>query len=149
MSDRRGNVSDPLLERRNPQPAQPIALFVLAGLLGFEAAGMVVLTVLLVLSLAEARAGSVDLGSGVALAVCAAIAAAGLALVAWGVARARKWTRPAALVWQIVQILVGLDAGQGAGGRPDLAALLIVPAVVVIVLLFTPRVSAVLTRRRS
>jgi hypothetical protein len=117
-------------------------------LIALEAAGMVAVTLLLVLSLVTARPGSVDAASGIALAVCTAIAAAGLALVAVGVARGRKWSRPAALVWQVVQLLVGIDAAQGAGARPDLAALLIVPALVVLVLLFTPGVSAVLRRTR-
>jgi hypothetical protein len=119
----------------------------LAIVVGVEALGMVLVTIVLLLSIASARAGSFDLASGVALAIGTAIAAAGLVLVALGIFRSRKWTRPAALVWQLVQILVGLDAFQGEGARPDLGALLLVPGVIALILLFTPGVSQRLGRR--
>jgi ABC-type Mn2+/Zn2+ transport system permease subunit len=122
-------------------------LIALAIVVAVEAIGMIVLTALLVASIVGARAGTYDVTSSVALAVCTLVAAAGLALVTWGILHARKWTRPAALVWQLVQILVGLDAFQGAGARPDLGTLLLIPGVVALVLLFTPGVSRVLGRR--
>lgn len=122
-------------------------MIALAIVVGVEAIGMVVVTLVLLLSIAGARAGSFDLASGVALAVGTAIAAAGLVLVALGILRSRKWTRPAALVWQLVQILVGVDAFQGAGARPDLGTLLLVPGVIALILLFTPGVSQRLGRR--
>ena len=49
-------------------------------------------------------------------------------------------------MWQLVQILVGFDATQGPGGRYDLAALLVIPALVALVLLFTPSVTAAMRR---
>jgi hypothetical protein len=122
-------------------------LIVLAIVVGVEAIGMIGITVLLLVSIVGARAGSFDVTSSVALAVGAALAAVGLVLVAWGILRERKWTRPAALVWQLVQILVGLDAFQGVGARPDLGTLLLVPGVIALILLFTPRVSERLGRR--
>jgi hypothetical protein len=122
-------------------------LIVLAIVVGLEAIGMIGITVLLLVSILGAPAGSFDVTSSVALAVGTALAAVGLALVAWGILRERKWTRPAALVWQLVQILVGVDAFQGAGPRPDIGTLLLVPGVIALILLFTPRVSERLGRR--
>ena len=118
----------------------------LAVVVGLEAIGMVGVTVLLLISMFGARPGTFDVAGSVALAVGTALAAVGLAFVARGILRESKWTRPAALVWQLVQILVGLDAFQGVGARPDLGTLLLVPGVVALVLLFSPRVSERLRR---
>jgi hypothetical protein len=122
-------------------------LVVVAVILGLEAAGLLLVTVLLLVETVSSTGGARAVGSGVALAVTAAVIAVGLAFAARGVLRADKWTRPAALVWQVVQILVGVDATQGPGGRYDLAALLVIPALVAIVLLFTPGVTAAMRRR--
>jgi hypothetical protein len=119
-----------------------------AALVALESLGTLVLTVVLLASLVGARPGSVDVGSSIALALTVLVGAVLLGFVAYGLFRVAKWARPAALVWQLVQLLVGFDAFQGAGARPDLGALLIVPAVVVLVLLFTPSVSAVMRRER-
>jgi hypothetical protein len=97
---------------------------------------MVAVTVLLLVELLSPSSRPYSVVSAVALAVFAAIAAVGLGLVAARTLRLAPWTRPAAIVWQIVQAFVGLQAFQGAGARPDLGALLIVPAVVALVLLF-------------
>ncbi|WP_147392115.1 hypothetical protein [Amnibacterium setariae] len=65
-----------------------------------------------------------------------AVAAALLALVAVGTFRARPWSRTPGVVWQVVQAFVGIYALQGQGGQL-FAAAAVVPAVVVLVLLFT------------
>jgi hypothetical protein len=120
-------------------------LILVAIVLALEAMGLILVTVLLVAeTLASAARGAV--GAGVGLAVVTALIAVGLLVAARGVLRAAKWTRPAAVVWQIVQLFVGLQAAQGPGGRYDLAALLAIPAIVVIVLLFTPGVTAAMRR---
>src|SRR5205807_7259965 len=119
-------------ERRNPQPRRRIPLIVVAVILGLEAAGLLLVTVLLLVETVSSTGGARAVGSGVALAVTAAVIAVGLAFAARGALRADKWTRPAAVVWQVVQLLVAVDATQGPGGRYALAALLVIPALVAI-----------------
>jgi uncharacterized membrane protein (DUF2068 family) len=75
------------------------------------------------------------------------LAAALLALVAWGSYRARPWSRTSGLVWQVVQLLVGLYALQGQGAQPGLAFVAIVPAALAIVLLLTRSVREATARR--
>jgi hypothetical protein len=118
----------------------------LAVVLGLEALGMVAVTVLLLVELLAPGSRPYSVVSAVALAVFAAIAALGLALIAVGMLRMARWTRAAAIVWQLVQAFVGLQAFQGAGSRPDLGTLLLAPAVVALVLLFRRDVAAA-TRR--
>jgi hypothetical protein len=105
-------------------------------ILALEAAGMVIVTIVLLVELLAPGSRPYSTVSAVALAVCAALAALGLAFVARGMLRSAHWTRAAAIVWQLVQALVGLDAFQGPQSRPDLGSLLLVPAVVALVLLF-------------
>ena len=118
----------------------------LAAVLGLEALGMAGLTVLLLVELLVPNSRPYSVVSAVALAVFVAIGAAGLALVALGTLRMAHWPRPAAIVWQLVQGFVGLQAFQGAGARPDLGTLVLVPAVLGLVLLFRRDVAAA-TRR--
>jgi hypothetical protein len=118
-----------------------------AAVLGLEAVGMVVVMVLLLAELLAPNSRPSSVPSAVALAVSAAIAALGLALVARGMLRLQHWTRAAAIVWQIVQALVGLDAFQGPQSRPDLGSLLLVPAAIALILLFRGDVSGALSRR--
>lgn len=120
-------------------------MIVIAIVLALEAMGLILVTVLLVVETLAASSGAA--GAGVALAAVTAVIAVGLVFAARGVLQAAKWTRPAAVVWQIVQLFVGLQATQGPGARYDLAVLLGVPAIVVIVLFFTPGVVAMMRRR--
>lgn len=119
----------------------------LAVVLGLEAAGMVAVTVLLLVELLAPNSRPSSVASAIALAVSAAIAALGLGLVAHGTLRCAPWTRPAAIVWQIVQAFVGLQAFQGPQSRPDLGSLLLVPAAVALVLLFRRDVAEATQRR--
>ena len=121
----------------------------LAGILALEALGMVGVTVLLLVELLVPTSRPYSVASAIALAVFAAIAAIGLGLVVRGTLRTAAWSRPAAIVWQVVQAFVGLQAFQGAGARPDLGALLVVPAVVALVLLFRRDVAAATRRSRD
>jgi hypothetical protein len=141
-----GSAPDP---RRIPQQPRPRALTLLAAVLLLEALGMVVVTVLLALEIATdapVSAKAAGIGSAIALAVCSALAAVLLGAVARSTLRGAKWIRPAAFVWQILQVFVGLSAFTGAGSQPGLGLLLIVPAAVALVLLFTKSVLAA-TRR--
>ena len=126
---------------------RPRAVTVLAVVLGIEAAGMVIVTILLLVELLVLGSRPSSVTSAVALAVCAAIAALGLALVARGILRLGRWARSAAIVWQIVQALVGVDAFQGPQSRPDLGSLLLVPAAVALFLLFRRDVAVAMQGR--
>lgn len=106
---------------------------------------MVGITVFLAVEIVSAPATSV--GTAIALAVLCAIAAAWLLVITVATWRGRSWTRGGALVWQFLQVAVGVGSIQGFLPRPDIAAWLLLPAIVAIVLLLTPSVSAYLARR--
>ncbi len=95
-------------------------------------------------------APTASVASAIALTVCAVIAAVGLILVAVYTVRGRPWIRSAAVCWQIIQALVGVSILQAkAASSVGIAVALIVPAIVVVVLLFTPRVIHLTTRSRE
>jgi hypothetical protein len=118
-------------------------LYVLAGLILVEGLALVVATLWLLVSAFSSRTTSE--ASAFALVVVAAIAAAGLIFVGISTIRARSWVRGAAICWQILQLLLAYSILQA--GSPDVAWLLAIPAVVIIVLIFTPRVAKVLARQ--
>ena len=113
----------------------------LAALLGLEALAVAVLGALFALFALGTPAPASGIAAGATLLLVAAL----LVAVAVGLVRARPWTRSAALVWQVMQILVGLYALQSGANIP-FAAAAIVPGLIVLVLLFSPRVSAALAR---
>ncbi len=110
---------------------------------------MVAVTVLLLVELLAPNSRPYSVTSAIALAVFAAIGAVGLGLIARGTLRMASWSRPAAIVWQLLQAFVGLQAFTGAGARPDLGLLLVVPAFVALVLLFRRDVAAATRRGRD
>lgn len=85
--------------------------------------------------------------SAIALTVLAALSTVWLALIAAHTLRGRTWVRSAAVVWQVLFIAVGVGSTQGLIPRPDIAWLLFLPAIVVLVLLFTKPVIAATTDR--
>ena len=108
---------------------------------------MSIVSVVLVIGLATAPATSI--ATAVALLVACVIAAVWLAVITIGAWRGRSWTRGGALVWQFLQVAVGVGSIQGLLPRPDIAVWLFIPAIVAIVLLLTPSVSAFLARRHD
>ncbi|GAB3218029.1 hypothetical protein GCM10027586_11030 [Kineococcus gypseus] len=70
--------------------------------------------------------------------------AAGVGFCAHGLWRRAAWARSPVLVWQVLQLAAGWPAF--SGGQPWVGALLVVPAVLVLVGLFLPPVSAQLSR---
>jgi hypothetical protein len=98
----------------------------------------------LLLELLTERPASYE--TALAILVLATIAAVFLAFVAVHTLRARPWTRAATLTWQILQLVIAIGCFQGIVATPTIGLWLLVPAVVVIVLLFTPSVIAA-TRR--
>jgi hypothetical protein len=124
------------------------ALNVLAALILLEGVALAGVAIYLVIEIFIARTTSV--ASAVALAVCALIAAVGLGLLARAVLRGRPWIRGATICWQVLQVLLAVSILQtAAASAPIYATLLIVPAVVIVILLFTPTVIAWTSRSRE
>ena len=119
-------------------------LTALSAILFLESALLGVGVVVLVVALLTTRPDSV--ASAIALIVLVAVLAGGLAFVAFNTLRARPWIRGAALTWQLLQIAIAAASFGGLVPRPDIAWLLLIPAVAVIVLLFTKPVMDATTR---
>jgi hypothetical protein len=123
-------------------------LYALAALIFIEGAALAAATVYLVVEIIIAPSASV--ASAVALAVCAAIASAGLILIGRSTLKCRPWIRGASVAWQVIQVLVGYSILQAHAPTSTLIFwVLLVPAVAIIVLLFTPQVVRLTTRSRE
>jgi hypothetical protein len=97
--------------RTREDPASPPALRAAAVVQAAEAAVVLAATVLSGIDTAAGR--SYQMASGIALTVIGAACAAVLALVAVGVARARRWSRTPALLTQLFVGIVGIYLLQG------------------------------------
>jgi len=128
---------------RSVEPRRPLGLWVVILLLTAEFLAMAAVAVVLVVDLLTVR--PVSYASAVALLVLTLLATLWLGAVVVGAWRGRAWIRAAAVTWQVLQSAVGVGALQGAS--PWLGALLVVPAVAVVLLLFTPAVVAATARR--
>lgn len=117
----------------------------LAVMLLAEGVALAVITVVLIVETFTAPSTSIT--SAIALAVCAAIAAAAILAAGRATLHAAKWVRPFAFTAVIVQTFVGLYAFQGPQPRPDVGSVLVVPALLILILLFTP--SVIEATRRS
>jgi hypothetical protein len=110
-------------------------VLILAGLLFLEAAGLAVVAIGLV-----DRPDSYP--SALALTACVAIAAVWVTFIAINSLRGRAWIRGASIVVQVLLAAVSLGSFQGVIPRADIGWLLLLPAIVVLVLLFTKPVLA-------
>lgn len=125
-------------------PRHPFVVL-LAVLLFAECALLAVATCYLVVELLTEVPDS--LASAVALTALTSMAAVWLGVIAASVLRGRAWTRGAAIVWQVLQGAVAIGCFQGIFAQPVLGWLLLIPALVVLVLLFTPPVVVATSRR--
>jgi hypothetical protein len=100
------------------------------------AESVVVLTATVFAGIDTAAGRSYQLGSGIALTVIGAASAAALALVAAGLARARRWSRTPALLTQLFAGIVGIYLLQGQ--RLEWGVPLIVLAVAGLAALLAP-----------
>ncbi|MFD1720061.1 hypothetical protein [Amnibacterium endophyticum] len=130
---------------------RPAGLIALAVIVAVEALATAVIGLLaLVASPYGVRSttggGTGDPTSGIAVAVFVLIFAVLLAVVAIGLVRTRAWTRSAALVWQIVQALIGAYSLQGAGAAIGFGVAAVALALVALVLLFSRPVREALDR---
>jgi hypothetical protein len=127
------------------RPGHHPLVLLLAVLVFLEAAALAVITIVLILELLVARPDSY--ASAIALTVITAIAAAWVAAIAVGILRSRAWTRGAAIVVQVLTAAVALGSFQGILPRADIGWILLIPAISVMVLLFTKPVIAAMTIR--
>ncbi|CAN5352708.1 hypothetical protein BH09ACT5_BH09ACT5_18480 [soil metagenome] len=140
-----GFVGDNAVSETPAAPARHPFVVILVVLLFAECALLAAATIYLLVELIAATPAS--FASAIALLVLTAIAAVWLGFIAGNVLRGRAWTRGAAIVWQVLQGAVAVGCFQGAFAQPEIGWLLLIPALVVLVLLFTPPVVAATSRR--
>ncbi|MFM9878654.1 MAG: hypothetical protein ACKVOG_12525 [Rhodoglobus sp.] len=124
-------------DERVNEPRHPL-LLLLAVLLFAECALLVGATVYLVVELLVATPSS--LASALFLTLLTAIAAVWLGIIAVNTLRGSPWVRGAAITWQVLQLAVGIGSLQGLFAQPAIGWALVVPALVVLILVFTPPV---------
>ena len=126
---------------------RPAALWLLIVLLSLELLGVGSLAgTLLIETLTTPTA---TFGAGIALTIVAFIAAASLTAIVVGTYRGQAWTRVAAIVWQVLQVAVGVGALQGQVAQPGWGWPLIILAALVFLLLFAKSVIASTSDRRD
>ena len=121
---------------------KPVLLYLLSALILLEGAGIGAVAIYLVVEIIVAPTASY--GSAIALAVVVAIAAVALFLLARGVLRARPWIRGATVCIAVLQLLVAYSIL--ITKEPSLGWVIAVPAVALLVLVFTPPVLRVTVR---
>lgn len=129
---------------QTPTPTRWLHLLVI--ILFLECAALVGAVVFLLVELVIDRPDSY--ASALALTITVAVAAIGVGVIALNTLRRRPWVRGAAMVWQVLQIAVAIGSFQGDEARPDIGWALLAPAILAIVLLFTPSVMALTVRPR-
>jgi hypothetical protein len=105
----------------SPEGQRPVGLRLAAAAQAIEAVGLGVATVLAAVSTADGK--SYRLANGILLTLIAFCAAAGLAAVAVGLARARPWSRVPAAMTQLFVVIAGialLEAHRAEWGVPAL-----------------------------
>jgi hypothetical protein len=122
-------------------------LWVLVVLLTIEFLGVAALAVVLLIETLTASGASV--GGGIALTVIGFVAAAWLGAIIVGTLRGQAWIRAAAIVWQVLQVAVGVGALQGQVAQPVWGWPLIILAAFVLLLLFLKPVVALTSVRRD
>ncbi|THG30652.1 hypothetical protein [Naasia lichenicola] len=122
----------------------PVLLKALGVVLGLEAIASIALVGYLILEIIDGRAAVS--GGSIALIGIAVIAAIFLVALTIATFRARPWIRGAVVTWQLIQIACAIGCFQGILAVPSVGWALLVPALIALVLLFTPSVVAA-TRR--
>lgn len=124
---------------------RPFSVLLVSGLLVLE--GLSVLFYAFTYAMALGQAGALGMGARIFMLVLIAAAGVWQLLVAHHFFRARAWTRAAILMWQVFQIILAIPYFQT--GDALMAWLWLVPAALIIVLIFDPRTTAFLGDRPS
>jgi hypothetical protein len=125
--------------RPNGGRAHPLVLL-LAGIIFLECAALVGAVTFLVVELLIETPDSA--ASAIALAVVTALAAVWVGAIGVHTVRGNAWIRGAAITVQALLIAVAIGSFQGFVPRPDIGWILLIPAIAVLVLLFTKPVIA-------
>ncbi|MBG6212742.1 MAG: hypothetical protein LH475_10030 [Cryobacterium sp.] len=115
-------------------------LGVFVALLALEALALWAFSAWWVFELLSATPNSV--GASLALFALTVVAAVWVSAITVGALRGRPWIRGAAVTWQFVQVMIAIGCFQGIYARPDVGWALLLPSIIVLVLVFNPRVVA-------
>ncbi|WP_371740919.1 hypothetical protein [Frigoribacterium sp. CFBP 13729] len=130
---------------RSATPSRPALFWLLVLLLVAEATLLAVATAYLLIEILTVQPDSY--AAAAAILLLTLLATVWLGAIVVGALRGRGWIRGAAIVWQVLQIAVGVGSLQGTFANPSVGLWLIVPAVLVVVLLLVPSVVAVTSAR--
>lgn len=119
-------------------PHRPWGVWFISFVVGLEALGLLFVAISFLISLLTVEPHS--LSAAIFLTLLLLALGAGLAAVAIQQFRGYRWTRAAALVWQLLMLAVAVTTLLNA--QILLGLLLLIPPLAVLVLLFTPRVVA-------
>lgn len=144
-------MSEPIDQQANDAAGRQVSrrrpglLWLLIALLTAEFLLMVVVSVVLIASVVEARADSV--AAGLAILVLALVATVWLGFIVVAAWNGKAWMRGASIVWQVLMFAIGIGCFQGLTATPAAGWALVVPAVLVVVLLVSPPVVRATTHR--
>ena len=111
-----------------------IGVWVLMVIVSLQAAALAAISVLLLWATVTQTSDS--LSSAIALDLIVLIFAIAMIIVAIGVIQGKPAARSGAFVWQVLQMALGLASNDGSVfSRPDIASILLIPAVVAIALI--------------
>lgn len=125
-------------ERASHAQKPRVALRIIDVVLTIEALALVALVIWLIFDLLVMQPSSY--ATAIALTVLVAIGAIWLVATAIASLRRVPWSRPSAIVWQVLQLSVAVGAFQGLFARADIGWVLLVPALAVIVLMLRRQV---------
>ncbi|WP_158862833.1 hypothetical protein [Leifsonia sp. AG29] len=138
MPDSRHAPSPREDHRPEERRRRPLAVIVLAVILGLEAALVAGLAVWVGVELLTQRPDSY--ASAVAILVIAVLAAVWVVATLVAVLALRSWARASTVTIQILQLAIAVGCFQGLYARPDVGWALLVPAVVAGALALSPPV---------
>lgn len=111
-----------------------VAVWVLVAIVSLEVLAVTVVAGFLLF--ATFTGDSTNLASAIALDLVVVIFAGALIVVAVGVATGKPAARSGALVWQVLQMALGLASNDASVfSRPDIASALTIPAIAALVLI--------------
>ncbi len=124
----------------HPRTHRPPTLVALVVILALETVVLASATVYFVLELLTSKPASV--GSALTITAIIALATIWLGFIVAGVLRGQAWTRAAVVVVQVLFAAVAIGSFQGPDPQVGLGVALLIPALVVLVLLFSKPVLA-------
>ena len=124
---------------------RPRALIVLMAVLALEALALAVAAGYFIIELLVEQPSS--LANAIALSAVLAIGAVWVGFIVVGLYRGQAWTRAAVIVIQALFIAVAVGSFQGPNPRPDVGAVLLIPAVIALILIFTKSVMVSTAKR--